>query len=186
MKSVEPRPGTYALVLQVTARESLQIGRLGKLELRRGFYVYVGSASGPGRCAGQAPPPPQACRPGPTGRSTTCVRRPAWWRSGTATTMRSTNTPGPKESDGCASPRHPFGLRIFRLPLPLPPLLSPGTPFEAIALAAHCTALFPEARSFTASTARNVSEHWEQANLGSRPHASRRDIHADFTHPHPR
>ena len=48
MKPVEPKPGTYALVLQATARESIQIGRLGKLELRRGFYVYVGSAFGPG------------------------------------------------------------------------------------------------------------------------------------------
>jgi Uri superfamily endonuclease len=48
MNSAEPTPGTYALVLQATGGESVQIGRLGKLELRRGFYLYVGSALGPG------------------------------------------------------------------------------------------------------------------------------------------
>ena len=48
MNSAEPTSGTYALVLQATAGESMQIGRLGKLELRPGFYVYVGSAFGPG------------------------------------------------------------------------------------------------------------------------------------------
>ena len=48
MIMVEPKPGTYALVLGATSRRSIQIGRLGKLELRPGFYVYVGSAFGPG------------------------------------------------------------------------------------------------------------------------------------------
>jgi len=41
-------PGTYALILASTARHSVQIGKLGRLTLRPGFYVYVGSAFGPG------------------------------------------------------------------------------------------------------------------------------------------
>ena len=40
--------GTYALILFCSRAERVQIGKLGALELRRGFYVYVGSAMGPG------------------------------------------------------------------------------------------------------------------------------------------
>ena len=42
------KPGTYALVLRSQENQSLQIGRLGKLDLQNGFYLYVGSAFGPG------------------------------------------------------------------------------------------------------------------------------------------
>jgi len=41
-------PGTYALILSSTTDYPLQVGRLGQLHLRPGFYVYVGSALGPG------------------------------------------------------------------------------------------------------------------------------------------
>lgn len=41
-------PGTYALVLRATQQKNVQVGRLGKLAMRPGFYVYVGSALGPG------------------------------------------------------------------------------------------------------------------------------------------
>jgi Uri superfamily endonuclease len=40
--------GTYALVLSSTGDRLVQIGQLGQLHVRRGFYVYVGSAFGPG------------------------------------------------------------------------------------------------------------------------------------------
>ena len=40
--------GAYALVLLCSRGELVQIGKLGPLQLRRGFYVYVGSAVGPG------------------------------------------------------------------------------------------------------------------------------------------
>jgi Uri superfamily endonuclease len=40
--------GTYALILFCSKAELIQIGKLGPLELWRGFYVYVGSALGPG------------------------------------------------------------------------------------------------------------------------------------------
>jgi len=45
---VEPRPGTYALLLSSTANDEIQIGKRGKLRLRPGYYLYVGSALGPG------------------------------------------------------------------------------------------------------------------------------------------
>ena len=48
MRSVEPKPGTYALVLRAKSGRSIRIGRLGTLEIRPGFYLYVGSAFGPG------------------------------------------------------------------------------------------------------------------------------------------
>jgi len=41
-------PGTYALVLRSERAGCLPIGRLGQLRLHRGWYVYVGSAFGPG------------------------------------------------------------------------------------------------------------------------------------------
>ena len=40
--------GVYALVLFCSRKGPVQIGKLGRLQLRRGFYVYVGSALGPG------------------------------------------------------------------------------------------------------------------------------------------
>ena len=43
-----PIPGTYALVLRSRADTSVQIGRCGTLLIQPGFYVYVGSALGPG------------------------------------------------------------------------------------------------------------------------------------------
>ncbi len=40
--------GTYALLLYCGAERRVRIGRLGRLELKRGWYVYVGSAFGAG------------------------------------------------------------------------------------------------------------------------------------------
>jgi Uri superfamily endonuclease len=45
---LETQPGTYALLLSSSATCPLQIGRLGQCCVRPGFYVYVGSACGPG------------------------------------------------------------------------------------------------------------------------------------------
>jgi len=42
------KPGTYALVLACQKTGRVRIGRLGVLALPPGFYVYVGSAFGPG------------------------------------------------------------------------------------------------------------------------------------------
>ena len=43
-----PSSGTYVLILFCPREEQVQIGKLGPLQLHRGFYVYVGSAFGPG------------------------------------------------------------------------------------------------------------------------------------------
>jgi Uri superfamily endonuclease len=40
--------GAYALILFCSREGLVQIGKLGPLRLRRGFYAYVGSALGPG------------------------------------------------------------------------------------------------------------------------------------------
>jgi Uri superfamily endonuclease len=45
---MQPLPGTYALVLASTKSAPIRVGRLGILQLQPGFYVYVGSAHGPG------------------------------------------------------------------------------------------------------------------------------------------
>lgn len=49
--SIPSRPGTYALVFRARRRRVVRVGRLGPVELRRGWYVYVGSAFGPGGLA---------------------------------------------------------------------------------------------------------------------------------------
>lgn len=41
-------PGAYVLVLRVDRAGRVRIGRLGETALRRGWYLYVGSALGPG------------------------------------------------------------------------------------------------------------------------------------------
>jgi Uri superfamily endonuclease len=45
---METTAGTYALILSSRVVRPLAIGRRGQLDVRRGFYVYVGSAFGPG------------------------------------------------------------------------------------------------------------------------------------------
>jgi Uri superfamily endonuclease len=45
---VKSEPGTYALILQSRSTGKVQIGRLGQIKLVPGYYIYVGSAFGPG------------------------------------------------------------------------------------------------------------------------------------------
>jgi len=45
---VKPEPGTYALMLASSKAAPVRIGKLGTLQLQPGFYVYIGSAHGPG------------------------------------------------------------------------------------------------------------------------------------------
>jgi|GEM_PF-712377 len=42
------QPGTYLLVLACRHARCVQIGRLGRVRLEPGYYLYVGSALGPG------------------------------------------------------------------------------------------------------------------------------------------
>ncbi|MEK7755214.1 MAG: GIY-YIG nuclease family protein [Acidobacteriota bacterium] len=41
-------PGAYALMLRCRKEARVRVGGLGWMHLRRGFYVYLGSALGPG------------------------------------------------------------------------------------------------------------------------------------------
>lgn len=45
------RPGTYLLALHSPAVSRLRIGRLGEFDIAPGYYLYVGSAFGPGGVA---------------------------------------------------------------------------------------------------------------------------------------
>ncbi len=45
---MHPLPGTYALIFSAYQKSHLKIGKLGTLHLKPGFYIYVGSAFGPG------------------------------------------------------------------------------------------------------------------------------------------
>lgn len=45
---LSPQRGTYAVILACSRTALARIGKLGRMELRPGFYAYVGSALGPG------------------------------------------------------------------------------------------------------------------------------------------
>ena len=45
---MDPLPGTYALILTPNSSKPVKIGKLGLLQVRKGYYIYVGSAFGPG------------------------------------------------------------------------------------------------------------------------------------------
>ena len=45
---MQTRPGTYALVLVSCSHQRVEVGKLGRLAVQSGYYVYVGSAFGPG------------------------------------------------------------------------------------------------------------------------------------------
>jgi Uri superfamily endonuclease len=45
---MQPLPGTYTLILFSSDEKPVKIGKLGTLLLQPGFYVYIGSAFGPG------------------------------------------------------------------------------------------------------------------------------------------
>ena len=45
------QPGTYALIMSCATEQCVAVGRLGTFTLRPGYYVYVGSALGPGGLA---------------------------------------------------------------------------------------------------------------------------------------
>jgi len=43
-----PNPGTYLVVLKNSQAKTIRIGKLAQLDIRKGYYVYIGSALGPG------------------------------------------------------------------------------------------------------------------------------------------
>lgn len=45
---MDNKPGTYALILQSNESQTTDVGRIGQVSLKAGYYVYVGSAHGPG------------------------------------------------------------------------------------------------------------------------------------------
>ena len=45
---LDASPGTYALLLALQTPAALQVGRLGRIEFDSPFYLYFGSALGPG------------------------------------------------------------------------------------------------------------------------------------------
>jgi Uri superfamily endonuclease len=48
IRALTPSPGTYVLVLRSPRSAEAPIGRWGRLAIRRGHYLYVGSAFGAG------------------------------------------------------------------------------------------------------------------------------------------
>ena len=44
----EAEPGTYALLLKLDKQERITVGKLGTFDFPVGYYLYVGSALGPG------------------------------------------------------------------------------------------------------------------------------------------
>jgi Uri superfamily endonuclease len=53
MDDLPVQPGIYALILKLNESKTITVGRLGALEMSAGFYVYSGSARGPGGLRGR-------------------------------------------------------------------------------------------------------------------------------------
>jgi Uri superfamily endonuclease len=53
MDDLPVRTGIYALILELSESRKLEIGRLGAFNFPAGFYVYLGSARGPGGLRGR-------------------------------------------------------------------------------------------------------------------------------------
>jgi len=45
---IKSEPGTYALIFRSHSKARVQVGRWGQIDLLPGYYIYVGSAFGPG------------------------------------------------------------------------------------------------------------------------------------------
>ncbi len=45
---LQQKSGTYALILNSSGQRTITVGKLGELKVHKGYYVYVGSAFGPG------------------------------------------------------------------------------------------------------------------------------------------
>jgi Uri superfamily endonuclease len=48
MDELPVQAGSYALILELPQNQTLNVGRLGRCAFPAGFYVYLGSARGPG------------------------------------------------------------------------------------------------------------------------------------------
>jgi len=48
MQEISSRSGTYVIVLRADDTRQLTVGRAGTLTIKPGYYLYVGSAFGPG------------------------------------------------------------------------------------------------------------------------------------------
>jgi Uri superfamily endonuclease len=48
VKKMRNLAGTYALILESSSERLIEIGKLGQLLLQPGYYIYAGSAFGPG------------------------------------------------------------------------------------------------------------------------------------------
>jgi len=46
--AMKSNPGTYALILHNRSKDTTHIGRWGQIHLEAGYYIYIGSAFGPG------------------------------------------------------------------------------------------------------------------------------------------
>ena len=45
---LKPAAGTYAIILRSHTNKAIRVGQWGLLRMKKGFYIYVGSAFGPG------------------------------------------------------------------------------------------------------------------------------------------
>ena len=46
--TLRPEAGTYIIVLEITTSQRIEIGKIGNFRFEKGFYIYIGSAHGPG------------------------------------------------------------------------------------------------------------------------------------------
>jgi Uncharacterized conserved protein len=50
---LKPEKGIYLLILALTELKEIPVGKLGKFNFNKGYYIYVGSAAGTGGISGR-------------------------------------------------------------------------------------------------------------------------------------
>lgn len=46
--NIPTQPGTYAIIMELAKYAEITVGKLGQFHFKPGYYVYIGSAFGPG------------------------------------------------------------------------------------------------------------------------------------------
>lgn len=120
-------PGTYVLILKLSHRATIRVGRLGEFEFPAGWYTYVGSARGPGGLAARLARHVRSLKPLHWHVDHVCARaRPVeiWYAAGTrkrecAWARALVNLPGasiPASRFGASDCRCPSHLIHFAAP----------------------------------------------------------------------
>lgn len=99
---MQSAPGSYALLFHCAKAVEVAVGRLGHLQLEPGYYIYLGSAFGPGGVRARTEHHRRISKK-PHWHLDTCAPICISSRSGFHSTLSGVNTNGPVKFPPCAA-----------------------------------------------------------------------------------